>query len=214
MILGVREKIYETTAKIFYKGINNETLILHYKDERGIQRNKISANFWLHLAHINIKNHFIKILSSREQLIYSTKVPNLSIMIHNIALNDLNVRLGVDFGYTITRPLLEWHISSAELNNPIVAKEHIICFELLDDALVDKALEVAEKLANAVKSCFYLIGLIPATIEMKFGVVEENKVCLISDISPETVTLWSKKDMCLIDKDKVYEIMEKLFMLH
>ena len=81
--MSKRKKIYEGKAKILYEGPVKGTAIQHFKDDataynnqkkatiegKGILNNRISEHILTNLNQVGIKNHLVKRLNMREQLV-------------------------------------------------------------------------------------------------------------------------------------------------
>ena len=136
------KKIYEGKAKILYEGPEKGTAIQHFKDDatafnnqkkssvegKGLLNNRISEHILQNLNQIGIKTHFIKRLNMREQLIQLVEIIPLEFIVRNIATGSLTKRLGITDGTVLKNPLLEYCYKNDELNDPLIAKEHILLF--------------------------------------------------------------------------------------
>ena len=79
-----RKKLYEGKAKIIYSTHDKNLVIQHFKDDatafnnqkkatiegKGILNNRISEHILNNLGQIGIKNHLVKRLNMREQLVH------------------------------------------------------------------------------------------------------------------------------------------------
>ena len=147
--MNEREKIYEGKAKILYKGTEKNTAIQYFKDHatafnnlkkstivgKGIFNNKISEHIFIKLNQIGIKTHFIKRLNKREQLIHMVEIIPLEFIVRNIATGSLTKRLGITDGTVLSKPLLEYSYKNDELGDPLVAREHILEFNWVPNAV-------------------------------------------------------------------------------
>ena len=78
-------------------------------DGKGILNNRISEYILTYLGQIGIKNHLIKRINMREQLIKYVNIIPIEFIVRNIATGSLTKRLGYrrryDFRKTIIRIL-------------------------------------------------------------------------------------------------------------
>lgn len=207
-LLGQRILVYEGSSKLLYAGLDSNTLILHFtkSDSNDIWRNRISESLWRYLADIGVENHFIRSLNIREQLITAVSVFPVFIRIHNIAENDLSMRLGIEPGTIFRKPLIEWHLKSKYLGDPLISRDHIEFFEWLKPHEIKLSQKLAMRTNDILRTLFYCSNLKPCSIELHFG-LKDNNVILVGELSPETITFWDELNGTRTDQDKVYEKM-------
>ena len=140
------KKIYEGKAKIIFATSDKNTVIQHFKDEatafnnqkrasiegKGILNNRISEHILSSLAEIGIKNHLIKRLNMREQLVEMVNIIPIEFVIRNIATGSLTKRLGIEEGTVLDYPLIEYCLKDDKLGDPIISREHILNFKWLN----------------------------------------------------------------------------------
>ena len=116
------KKIYEGKAKIIFATNDKNTVIQHFKDDatafnnqkkamidgKGILNNRISEHILNSLSEIGIKNHLIKRLNMREQLIEFVDIIPIEFIIRNIATGSLTKRIGIEEGTVLDYPLIEY----------------------------------------------------------------------------------------------------------
>ena len=150
------KKLYEGKAKIIFSSAEKNLVIQHFKDDataynnqkktsiegKGILNNRISEHILSSLKDIGIKNHLIKRLNMREQLIDLVDIVPIEFVIRNIATGSLTKRLGVEEGLKLKKPLIEFTLKSDELDDPILSEEHI---EVLEYAKKDEMKSIKEQ---------------------------------------------------------------------
>ena len=136
-------KLYEGKAKILYSSPEKGTAIQHFKDNatafnnqkqstiegKGILNNRISEHIFSSLNQIGIENHLIKRINMREQLIKLVEIIPIEFVVRNIATGSLTKRLGIKDGTVLNKPLVEFCYKNDELNDPLIAREHIFAFD-------------------------------------------------------------------------------------
>ena len=146
-----RKKLYEGKAKIIYSTDDKNLVIQHFKDDatafnnqkkatiegKGILNNRISEHILNNLGQIGIKNHLVKRLNMREQLVHHVKIIPIEFIVRNIATGSLTKRLGIEDGSVLERPLIEYCLKNDELGDPIVSREHILTFNWLNIVELD-----------------------------------------------------------------------------
>ena len=106
-------KLYEGKAKIIYETNDKELVIQHFKDDatafnnlkkakiegKGVMNNRISEYLLTNLGQCGIKNHLIKRLNMREQLIKKADIFPIEFIVRNIATGSLTKRLNIPEAY-------------------------------------------------------------------------------------------------------------------
>ena len=112
------KKLYEGKAKIIYATKDKNQVIQHFKDDatafnnlkkatiegKGILNNRISEHILSNLSQIGIKNHFVKRLNMREQLVNHVEIIPIEFVVRNIATGSLTKRLGIEDGTVLEKP--------------------------------------------------------------------------------------------------------------
>ena len=116
------KKLYEGKAKIIFATEDKNLVIQHFKDDasaynnqkkatiegKGILNNRISEYILSNLNQIGIKNHLIKRINMREQLVKFVEIIPIEFIVRNIATGSLTKRLGIEDGTMLNRPLIEY----------------------------------------------------------------------------------------------------------
>ena len=136
------KKLYEGKAKIIYASPEKNLVIQHFKDDatafnnqkkatidgKGILNNRISEYILSNLNEVGIKNHLIKRINMREQLVKSVEIIPIEFVVRNIATGSLTKRLGIEEGTVLDYPLIEYCLKNDDLGDPLVSREHILSF--------------------------------------------------------------------------------------
>ena len=217
--MNEREKIYEGKAKILYKGTEKNTAIQYFKDHatafnnlkkstiegKGIFNNKISEHIFIKLNQIGIKTHFIKSLNEREQLIHMVEIIPLEFIVRNIATGSLTKRLGITDGTVLSKPLLEYSYKNDELEDPLVAREHIAEFNWASSAELDLINNHCLKINNFMQTMFKNVGIKLVDFKLEFGRINidgKKEILLADEISPDTCRFWDVVSEKKLDKDR------------
>ena len=214
-----KDKIYEGKAKILYKGPENNTVIQYFKDHatafnnmkksiikgKGIFNNKISEHIFIKLDQIGIKNHFIKRLNEREQLVRKVDIIPLEFIVRNITTGSLTKRLGTPEGTVLRNPLLEYCYKNDELGDPLVAREHIDEFRWATSDELDLIGDHCLRINTFMKDMFKNAGIKLVDFKLEFGRANINgtkEILLADEISPDTCRLWDIVSEKKLDKDR------------
>ena len=145
------KKLYEGKAKIIFASNDKKYVIQHFKDDatafnnqkkavmdgKGILNNRISEHILTQLNNVGIKNHLIKRLNMREQLVQHVEIIPIEFIVRNIATGSLTKRLGIEEGTVLERPLIEYCLKDDKLGDPIISREHILTFNRLNVMQLD-----------------------------------------------------------------------------
>ena len=74
------------------------------------------------LGKNGVEHHFIKKLSDREQLCKKVKIIPVEVVCRNIAAGSLAKKMGVEEGYVLKRPLVEFYYKSDALDDPMISR--------------------------------------------------------------------------------------------
>ena len=213
------KKLYEGKAKIIYEGPEKGTAIQHFKDDatafnnlkksqiegKGVLNNRISEHILKNLNQIGIKNHLIKRINMREQLIKLVEIIPLEIIVRNIATGSLTKRLGIPDGTVLDRPLIEYCYKNDDLDDPLIAKEHILAFKWATLDELKKINDMTFRINDFMIGMFRGIGIKLVDFKLEFGRLQEGdrlEVILADEISPDTCRLWDVVSEKKLDKDR------------
>tara|TARA_B100002052_G_scaffold22939_1_gene17957 strand:+ start:400 stop:1179 length:780 start_codon:yes stop_codon:yes gene_type:complete len=210
------KKLYEGKAKIIYASPDKNLVIQHFKDDatafnnqkkatidgKGILNNRISEYILQNLNQIGIKNHLVKRINMREQLIKLVEIIPIEFIVRNIATGSLTKRLGIEDGTMLNRPLIEYCLKNDELGDPLISREHILTFDWLNVIELDWITEECRRINDFLQGMFRGVGIKLVDFKVEFGrSSNENSILLADEISPDTCRLWDTKTERKLDKD-------------
>ena len=213
------KKIYEGKAKIVFATTDKNLVIQHFKDDatafnnqkkdvidgKGILNNRISEHILTNLNQIGIKNHLIKRLNMREQLVQHVEIIPIEFIVRNIATGSLTKRLGIEDGTVLEYPLVEYCLKNDELGDPLISKEHILAFKWMDDFEIDFVNNELARINDFLQGMFRGVGIKLVDFKVEFGRLEKNEkkeIILADEISPDTCRLWDATTDKKLDKDR------------
>ena len=213
------KKLYEGKAKILYAASEKGTAIQHFKDDatafnnqkkstiegKGILNNRISEHILSSLNQIGIETHLIKRINMREQLIKLVEIIPIEFVVRNIATGSLTKRLGIEEGTVLEKPLLEFCYKNDDLNDPLVAREHICTFGWSNNSELDFISKQCFRINDFMQGMFKGVGIKLVDFKVEFGRFNQNgtkKVILADEISPDTCRLWDSSNDKKLDKDR------------
>jgi len=213
------KKLYEGKAKIIFATSDKNLVIQHFKDDataynnqkkdiidgKGILNNRISEHILTQLNQVGIKNHLVKRLNMREQLVHLVEIIPIEFIVRNVATGSLTKRLGIEDGTILEYPLIEYCLKNDELGDPLVSKEHILAFKWMDDIEIEFISDELRRINDFLQGMFRGVGIKLVDFKVEFGRVEKNgkkDIILADEISPDTCRLWDATTDKKLDKDR------------
>ena len=213
------KKLYEGKAKILYSCSEKNYLIQHFKDDatafnnqkksviegKGILNNRISEHILTYLGQVGIKNHLVKRINMREQLIKHVSIIPIEFIIRNIATGSLTKRLGIEDGTVLDEPLIEYCLKNDKLGDPLISKEHIFAFKWATKKEIEKIDKQLNRINDFLVGLFRGVGIKLVDFKVEFGRLKnsnKNEIILADEISPDTCRLWDMNTEKKLDKDR------------
>lgn len=214
-----RRIIYEGKAKILYEGPEPGTLVQYFKDDatafnakkheiidgKGVLNNRISEYIFKRLGEIGVPTHFVRRLNMREQLIQECEIIPLEVVVRNIAAGSIAKRLGLEEGEALPRSVIEFYYKKDELDDPMVAEEHITAFSWASPQELDEIMAMAIRINDFLSGLFVGAGIKLVDFKLEFGRHYENdmmRLILADEISPDSCRLWDMETNEKMDKDR------------
>ena len=213
------KKLYEGKAKIIYATSDKSLVIQYFKDDatafnnlkkstiegKGVLNNRISEHILTNLTQIGIKNHLVKRLNMREQIIKLVEIIPIEFIVRNVATGSITKRLGIEEGTVLKHPLLEYCLKDDKLGDPLIAEEHILAFDWATKLELEKVKKMILRINDFMIGMFRGVGIKLNDFKLEFGRFKENgktEVILADEISPDTCRLWDSITDKKLDKDR------------
>jgi phosphoribosylaminoimidazole-succinocarboxamide synthase len=213
------KKLYEGKAKIIYATSDKNLVIQYFKDDatafnnqkkstiegKGVLNNRISEHILNNLSQIGIKNHLVKRLNMREQIIKLVEIIPIEFIVRNIATGSITKRLGIEDGTVLNQPLLEFCLKNDKLGDPIISEEHIFEFDWATKKELEKVKKMILRINDFMIGMFRGVGIKLVDFKLEFGRIKlngKNEVILADEISPDTCRLWDLITDKKLDKDR------------
>jgi phosphoribosylaminoimidazole-succinocarboxamide synthase len=213
------KKLYEGKAKIIYATSDKNLVIQYFKDDatafnnlkkstiegKGVLNNRISEHILTNLTQIGIKNHLVKRLNMREQIIKLVEIIPIEFIVRNVATGSITKRLGIEEGTILKHPLLEYCLKDDKLGDPLIAEEHILAFDWATKLELEKVKKMILRINDFMIGMFRGVGIKLIDFKLEFGRLKENgktEVILADEISPDTCRLWDSITDKKLDKDR------------
>ena len=211
------KKLYEGKAKIIYASPEKNLVIQHFKDDatafnnqkkatidgKGILNNRISEYILSNLNEVGIKNHLVKRINMREQLVKSVEIIPIEFVVRNIATGSLTNRLGIEEGTVLDYPLIEYCLKNDDLGDPLVSREHILSFNWMNIMELELINDQCKRINDFLQGMFRGVGIKLVDFKLEFGRSgQDNEIILADEISPDTCRLWDSRTEKKLDKDR------------
>ena len=180
------KKLYEGKAKIIYATNDKNLVIQYFKDEatdfnnqkkstiegKGVLNNRISEHILINLSQIGIKNHLIKRLNMREQIIKLVEIIPIEFIVRNIATGSITKRLGIKDVTVLKEPLIEFCVKDDKLGDPLIAVEHILAFDWASKKEIEKVKKMILRINDFMIGMFIGVGIKLVDFKLEFGRVK------------------------------------------
>ena len=214
-----RKRIYEGKAKVLFEGPEPGTLVQYFKDDatadnnkkkgtitgKGVLNNRISEFLMVKLSEIGIPTHFVRRLNMREQLIREVEIIPIEVVVRNIAAGSIVKRFALTEGTQLPRSIVEYYYKSDELEDPMVAEEHITAFGWATPQELDEVMHMSLRVNDFLSGLFISVGIKLVDFKLEYGRLWENdemRIVLADEISPDNCRLWDAKTNEKMDKDR------------
>jgi len=210
-----RELLYEGKAKKVFKTSGEDTVIVAYKDDatafngekkgtiigKGVVNNRMSNHIFQLLEQKGIPTHYIEELNDRETIVKKVEIIPLEVIIRNIAAGSFSKKLGIEEGFILYAPTLEFSYKDDALGDPMINDYYAIAIGASTREEIDAITELAFKINDILKEYFVDKGIQLVDFKLEFGRYK-GKVILADEISPDTCRFWDIKTHEKLDKDR------------
>ena len=210
------ELLYEGKAKQVYLTDKDDEYLIHYKDDatafnglkkgtitgKGAINNRMSNFLMQMLEEKGIPTHFVEELNDRETLVKKVSIVPLEVIARNIAAGSLAKRLGVEEGYLLKRPVLEFSYKNDALGDPMVNDYHILAMEFATEEELDTIKHMALSINAILREYLADDSIDLIDFKLEFGKTADGAIVLADEISPDTCRFWDSKTHEKLDKDR------------
>ncbi len=207
--------LYQGKAKNVYSTEDEKVLRLEYLDQatalngkkkdlifgKGELNNKITSLIFSELTKKGIKNHWLKQISSHEQLVKKVTIIPLEVVLRNIATGSFTKRLGIKEGTILPNPIIEFYLKDDALDDPFINDEHINYLKIASEEDLRMIKEETLKINSLLRDIFAEINITLVDFKLEFGKDETGEIILSDEITPDTCRLWDKQTGHSLDKD-------------
>jgi phosphoribosylaminoimidazole-succinocarboxamide synthase len=210
------EMLYEGKAKKVFKTSESGTYWIEYKDDatafngekkgkiagKGTLNNEISAIFLSLLKEKGMDNHFIKKVSSTEQIVQEVEIIPIEVVVRNISAGSLAKRLGWEEGKELPQTIVEFYYKNDELVDPLINHDHIAILGLATEEELANIRKQALKINKILNEYLLNKDIILVDFKLEFGKTPAGDIILADEISPDTCRFWDAHTKKKLDKDR------------
>ena len=210
-----KELLYEGKAKKVYTTENPDVLIVDYKDDatafngvkkgtivgKGVVNNRMTNHIFKMLEEKGIPTHFIEELSDRETAVKKVEIVPLEVIVRNVAAGSFSKKLGIEEGFRLLSPTLEFSYKNDELGDPMINDYYAVAIGAATREEIDKITELVFKINEILIDYFKSIKVDLIDFKVEFGRYK-GQIILADEISPDTCRFWDSETHEKLDKDR------------
>ena len=210
-----KELLYEGKAKKVYTTENPDVLIVDYKDDatafngvkkgtivgKGVVNNRMTNHIFKMLEEKGIPTHFIEELSDRETAVKKVEIVPLEVIVRNVAAGSFSKKLGIEEGFRLLSPTLEFSYKNDELGDPMINDYYAVASGAATREEIDKITELVFKINEILVDYFKSIKVDLIDFKVEFGRYK-GQIILADEISPDTCRFWDSETHEKLDKDR------------
>ena len=210
-----KELLYEGKAKKVYTTENPDVLIVDYKDDatafngvkkgtivgKGVVNNRMTNHIFKMLEEKGIPTHFIEELSDREPAVKKVEIVPLEVIVRNVAAGSFSKKLGIEEGFRLLSPTLEFSYKNDELGDPMINDYYAVAIGAATREEIDKITELVFKINEILVDYFKSIKVDLIDFKVEFGRYK-GQIILADEISPDTCRFWDSETHEKLDKDR------------
>lgn len=210
-----KELLYEGKAKKVYTTENPDVLIVDYKDDatafngvkkgtivgKGVVNNRMTNHIFKMLEEKGIPTHFVEELSDRETAVKKVEIVPLEVIVRNVAAGSFSKKLGIEEGFRLLSPTLEFSYKNDELGDPMINDYYAVAIGAATREEINKITELVFKINEILVEYFKSIKVDLIDFKVEFGRYK-GQIILADEISPDTCRFWDSETHEKLDKDR------------
>lgn len=209
------EMLYEGKAKKVFTTDVEDILIVDYKDDatafngekkgtivgKGVVNNRMTNHIFKMLEEKGIPTHFVEELSDRETAVKKVEIVPLEVIVRNVAAGSFSKKLGIEEGFRLLAPTLEFSYKNDELGDPMINDYYAIAIGAATREEIDRITELVFKINEILVAYFAEKNIDLIDFKVEFGRYK-GEIILADEISPDTCRFWDSETHEKLDKDR------------
>ncbi len=209
------EMLYEGKAKKVFTTDVEDVLIVDYKDDatafngekkgtivgKGVVNNRMTNHIFKMLEEKGIPTHLVEELSDRETAVKKVEIVPLEVIVRNVAAGSFSKKLGIEEGFRLLAPTLEFSYKNDELGDPMINDYYAIAIGAATREEIDRITELVFKINEILVAYFAEKNIDLIDFKVEFGRYK-GEIILADEISPDTCRFWDSETHEKLDKDR------------
>ncbi|MDR0196974.1 MAG: phosphoribosylaminoimidazolesuccinocarboxamide synthase [Oscillospiraceae bacterium] len=209
------EVLYEGKSKIIFKGPDDDSYILRYKDTatafngekkeelggKGKLNAEISNIIYAYLSEKGVETHLLKVIDDVTALIKKAEIVMVEVIVRNVAAGSFSKKYGVPEGTELKNTTTEFSLKSDELGDPMINDSQITALGIATREELDYMTKQALKINELMCELFAKAGIRLVDFKLEFGRCG-GKLILCDEISPDSCRFWDTETNEKLDKDR------------
>ena len=148
------------------------------------------------------KASFYCMVPVEETAVKKVDIVPLEVIVRNVAAGSFSKRLGIEEGFKLLCPTLEFSYKDDDLGDPLINDYFAIAIGAATREDIDTITKYAFMVNDFLKKFFDDCGIDLIDFKIEFGKTSDGTIILADEISPDTCRFWDKKTHEKLDKDR------------
>ena len=210
-----KDLLYEGKAKKVFTTDDQDVLMVSYKDDatacngekkgtivgKGAVNNRMTNRIFKMLEEKGIPTHYIEELNDRETLVKKVEIVPLEVIVRNVAAGSFSKKLGIEEGFKLLEPTLEFSYKNDELGDPMINDYYAVAIGAATREEINRITELVFKINEVLVEYFKTINVDLIDFKVEFGRYK-GEIILADEISPDTCRFWDSETHEKLDKDR------------
>ena len=206
--------IYSGKAKSIYE-IDEDRVLIEFRDDitagdgkkRDVKKGKghlnalISSRLFEVLEENGIPTHYLGYIEPVYMVAKRVDIIPIEVIVRNIAAGSLCKRYPFKEGEILKRPIVQFDYKSDEYGDPMLNEDIAIALGLATEEELKKMRELALRVNDVLRRFFDERGIVLVDFKIEIGRTRDGELVVADEISPDTMRLWDKETMDVLDKD-------------
>ncbi|EHP88811.1 phosphoribosylaminoimidazolesuccinocarboxamide synthase [Methanotorris formicicus] len=206
--------IHKGKAKSIYK-IDDDNVLIEFRDDitagngakhdvkegKGYLNALISSKLFKLLEENGVKTHFVEYVEPKYIVAKKVEIIPIEVIVRNIAAGSLCRRYPFEEGKELPFPIVQFDYKNDEYKDPMLNDDIAIALGLATKEELEEIKKLALKVNEVLKKFFDEKGIILVDFKIEVGKTNDGEIVVADEISPDTMRLWDKKTMDVLDKD-------------
>jgi len=221
-------KLAEGKTKSVFSTTSPDEVVLEFKDDitagdgkkhailtgKGRINASMTVTLYRFLEKQGLPTHLIRRTDENRLLVRRLKMIPIEVVCRMRAAGHI-VGLGKYFKHRekLKTPIIEFYLKDDALHDPFINRYHVIALGLANEKEIAEIERITERAAAALERLFEDRNMILADFKIEFGRGKDGKIAIGDELSPDSMRIWDKQTLEILDKDRFRKDMPKIFEL-